>query len=197
MNAKTEDVQRFDRWSETYEESFLQRLLFDRVHRIVLSLIQNQPDKILDVGCGTGRLLRKVGSAWPAAQLIGVDPAEGMVEQARQLTPGATFYVGPAEALPLPDSSVDLALSTISFHHWEDQAQGIQQITRVLRPGGRFILVDFEIPSYVTRVYLHGRPLQAAKVREMFANAGLTVRSQKHVMGNFLIATIGEKTTAG
>jgi len=69
------------------------------------------------VGCGTGRLLRKVQHCWLEAVLIGVDPARGMVEQAQRLAPGITFLMAPAERLPLPDAAVDLVLSTLSFHH--------------------------------------------------------------------------------
>ena len=49
-----------------------------------------------------------------------------MIAQANLLTPGARFYVGQAESLPLPDASIDLALSTMSFHHWANQAQGVR-----------------------------------------------------------------------
>lgn len=66
--------------------------------------------------------------AWPEAHLAGVDPAQGMLEVARHLTPEARFYLGSGEALPLEDASVDLALSTISFHHWQDQAAGVREV---------------------------------------------------------------------
>ena len=58
-------------------------------------------------------------------QLLGVDPAPGMIEVAKRLTPTARLYLGTGEALPLEEASVDLALSTISFHHWQDQAAGV------------------------------------------------------------------------
>ncbi len=57
------DVERFDRWSSTYEGYWLQKLIFDRVHRAVLDAVADQarPEVLLDVGCGTGRLLRPGG----------------------------------------------------------------------------------------------------------------------------------------
>src|SRR5260370_20365988 len=143
--TRTEDIERFHRWSRTYERSWLQRLVFDRVHQAVLRVVATEvaePTTILDVGCGTGRLLRAAKARWLNAQLIGVDPAEGMVEVARHLAPAITFHVGSAEALPLPDASVDVVLSTVSFHHWGDQAAAIREVARVLRPGGRFFLSD-------------------------------------------------------
>jgi malonyl-CoA O-methyltransferase len=82
------------------------------------------PTGILDIGCGTGRLLRRMQARWPSAALVGVDLGEGMVAQAREQISSATIYLAPAEHLPLENDSVDLVTSTVSFHHWSDQAQG-------------------------------------------------------------------------
>ena len=119
LPSETEDVQSFERRSGTYEDSFFQGLFFDRIHRIALNAVPAaiQPESILDIGCGTGRLLRKAAARWPDARLTGADPAEGMVKEARRLTPGAQFHVSMAESLALPDMYADLAFSTTSFHH--------------------------------------------------------------------------------
>jgi len=53
-----------------------------------------------------------------------------MIVSARRFTPGAAFYVGRGESLTLPDHSVDVAFSTISFHHWKDQAAGLRVTTQ-------------------------------------------------------------------
>src|SRR5438105_12659223 len=142
---RKKDVERFDQWADTYEESRLQRAFFEPIYQATLELATKtvqQPGSVLDVGCGTGKLLRRIHNCWPEAQLIGVDPAEGMIEVAKRLTPDSTFSTAMAEALPLADASVDLALSTSSFHHWQNQAAGVREIARVLRPGGYFILED-------------------------------------------------------
>ncbi len=136
---REKDIERFDKWASTYEQSWAQRAFFDPAHQATLALaagIVHQPASVLDVGCGTGKLLRRARTYWPEAHLIGVDPANGMIEMAQRLTPNATFFPSMAEALPLQDASVDLALSTFSFHHWQDQAAGLREIARVLRPGG-------------------------------------------------------------
>jgi ubiquinone/menaquinone biosynthesis C-methylase UbiE len=193
---RKKDRERFDEWASTYENSRLQRVFFDRIHQTTLTLatgIVQQPESILDVGCGTGRLLRQAKVFWPEAQLIGVDPANGMIEMAKRLTPSATFSTGMAEALPLQDASVDLALSTTSFHHWQDQAAGIREIGRVLRPGGCFILVDASFPDWFVRVFRPKRFHSPAQLRTLFIQAGLQVQMQKALVWRRWLATVGKK----
>lgn len=194
--ARTDDIERFHRWSHTYERSWLQRFVFDRVHQAVLRAVVKEvaePTSILDVGCGTGRLLRATKARWPNAQLIGVDPAEGMIGVARHLAPGITFHVGSAEALPLPDASVEVVLSTVSFHHWGDQAAGIREVARVLRPGGRFFLVDVALPTWFSRLVHHARLRTRAQVCTLFTEAGLQVFTQQPVLSRFVLVTVGTR----
>lgn len=185
----------FDQWAKTYEDSYMQNLLFNRVHRSVMEQIPGdlQPESILDVGCGTGRLLRRVAEQFPNARLVGIDLSEGMIAQASLLTPGARFYVGQAESLPLPDASVDLVVSTMSFHHWADQAQGIRQVARILRPAGIFILADVIMPYWLWWIFRHGRHVSAKQRREMFAQSGLSMQAQKGRYWNPLLINVGKK----
>ena len=195
MTNQSEDVQSFERRSGTYENSFFQGLFFDRIHRNALRPVPAgfQPTSILDIGCGTGRLLRKAAARWPNARLTGVDPAEGMVKEARCRTPGAEFQVSLAESLALPDGYADPAFSTASFHHWQDQQQGVRQIARVLRPGGLFVLVDILMPMGIGKIHPHGRQMSPATVRGIFSQAGLEVQYQRRVMGWFILAMVGRK----
>jgi len=193
---REKDIERFDQWSSTYEDSWLQRAFFDQTHQAALALaasIVHQPESVLDVGCGTGRLLRRAYRYWPEAQLIGVDPAQGMIEQAKLLTPNATFYTAMAETLPLQDNSVDLAISTISFHHWQNQAAGIREITRVLRPGGYFMLVDVSLPNWLVRVFRLKRVHSPTQMRTLFTQAGLQVQAQQTLAWRRWLATVGYK----
>ena len=193
---REKDIERFDQWARTYENSWLQRAFFDLIHQATLALatgIVHHPTSVLDVGCGTGKLLRRARSYWPEAQLIGVDPANGMIEMAKRLAPNATFSTGMAEALPLQDRSVDLALSTTSFHHWQDQAAGIREITRVLRPGGYFILVDASFSDWLVRVFRLKRFHSPAQLRTLFIQGGLQVQTQQTLAWHRWLATVGNK----
>lgn len=144
----------------------------------------------MDVGCGTGRLLRAASVRWPEAQLIGVDPAREMISQANRLYPNAAFKLAPAESLPLPDESADIVLSSISFHHWADQKKGIQEIARVLRPGGLFCLADQTI--LLTRLF-GGRVKSRRQIRALLTGAGLVVRRHQRFRARFVLITLAQK----
>lgn len=187
-----DDREHFERWSRTYDDSLLQRLYFERVHRAVLDQAASfdAPGAVLDVGCGTGRLLRAAAQRWPTARLIGVDPTSGMLRVARERTPGATFLEGTAEAIPLPDRSVDLALSTTSFHHWSHHLAGVREVQRVLRPGGHFILADAVMPRWLKPLIRHFTAPDMAGRQAIFTRAGLVVLSQQMVFGRHVLLTV-------
>jgi ubiquinone/menaquinone biosynthesis C-methylase UbiE len=139
---------RFDRWASSYEDNTLQEHLFVPVQQTALQLalqLLPHPRRILDVGCGTGRLLRQARPCFPAAELVGVDLAGQMVATAGAVTPTrlAVRYVhGRAECLPFPNEVFDLVLTTLSLRHWTDLSAGIAEIGRVLAPGGVVVLAD-------------------------------------------------------
>lgn len=170
MGSSQRDVGRFGRWAGTYEQSYLQRLVFEPVQRTVLEVAvaeRRDAGAILDVGCGTGRLLRAAAAVFPSASLRGVDAAEEMAEVARRWAPAGRdveFARAMAEALPFPDASFDLAFSTMTFHHWADQARGIEEVGRVLRPEGRWLLADF-LPVGLMRLAKWGLRLRRFRRR--------------------------------
>jgi ubiquinone/menaquinone biosynthesis C-methylase UbiE len=139
---------RFDRWASTYDASPLQPALFAPVHQTALQLAQQHvPDarRILDVGCGTGRLLRQARRRYWPAELVGVDLARGMLAAAIAATStklGIHYVRAGAEHLPFTDEVFDLVFATMSMRHWIDQAAGIAEISRVLTPGGVLVLAD-------------------------------------------------------
>jgi ubiquinone/menaquinone biosynthesis C-methylase UbiE len=195
IHKDSEDIKTFERRSATYERSLSQVLFFDWIHRVALGAVPAGfvPDSIVDIGCGTGRLLRDAAARWPAARLTGVDPAEGMVKEARRLTPNASFFVSPAESLQLPDRYASLVISTVSFHHWQDQSRGVQQVARVLEAGGLFVLADISLPFGMQRFFRHGTQPSPSALRGMFARVGLEVQSQRRAMSGFLLVTMGRR----
>jgi ubiquinone/menaquinone biosynthesis C-methylase UbiE len=197
-----DDVAQFDRWSARYERSKWQSLHFDRVHRHAFKLAAQfgEPSAILDIGCGTGRLLRAAQTRWPNARLVGVDPSEGMIEAGRSST-RAELHLAGAEKMPVPDRSIDLAFSTIAFHHWADPARGLREVARVLRPGGTFVLIDNVGPDRLAR-YLKDRPYLTADERAaLWTKSGLRVLDQRRIVLlpfflPILLATVAAAATA-
>jgi ubiquinone/menaquinone biosynthesis C-methylase UbiE len=165
-DRRTRDDRHFDRWARRYDRSLAQSLLFGPVQRsVVATLAPRLPASgvILDIGCGTGRLLDRVGDVLPSAALVGLDRSAGMADAARRLRPDLWIERGTAEALPHPDGCFDAIVTTISFHHWSDKTAALAEVFRVLRPGGLFALTDVSIDD------LPGwpRPLWTLARREM------------------------------
>ena len=102
---------------------------------------------VLDVGTGPGRVPLLIGQRCPSLVVEGVDLSEQMIARAtRAASPAAggrvTYRVADVRALPYPDGSIDLVLSSLSLHHWSDVPAGLAEIRRVLRPEGQAWIYD-------------------------------------------------------
>src|SRR5258708_2366778 len=115
------------------------------------TLAQLQPgEQVLDVGCGTGTLAREVARrVGRAGRVAGIDPgaeqiAHARAQAARRNVP-IEFQIGVIEQLAFPDQTFDVVFSTLMMHHLPAgvKRQGLAEIARVLKPGGRLIIADF------------------------------------------------------
>jgi ubiquinone/menaquinone biosynthesis C-methylase UbiE len=142
------DVERFDRRAVGYESEWLQERFHAPVRRATLDVAASLlPDarSVLDVGCGTGALLRLVPRRYPRARRTGIDPSAAMIRHADAA--GAELVQACAEWIPFGPRTFDLVLSTLAFHHWFDRDEAISEIARVLAPGGVFLLADRLLPG--------------------------------------------------
>lgn len=98
-----------------------------------------QPGKlVIDLGAGTGKFTKHVVAT--GAQVVAIDPVAPMLDQLRQRVLGVEALVGNAEQIPLPDRSADALVCAQSFH-WFARPSAIEEIRRVLKPGGVFGLI--------------------------------------------------------
>ena len=141
------DIAAYDGRAAHYDQGWRGRLhhaIGDRTAALATAT-EAAPQRVLDMGCGTGYLLRALAGHYPEAQeLAGIDAAPNMIDTARRLTDDdrLIFVLSVAEHLPYPDASIDLVVSSTSFDHWSDQLRGLAECARVLRPGGHLVLVD-------------------------------------------------------
>lgn len=168
MNAAYQrDIAAFTRRAHAYEEGWLGKLHREIADRTVDHALTCEPlpRRVLDVGCGTGYLLRRWADLAPhGAECLGIDPSLAMIEVADAGRAGQLrFSIGVAEALPFFDDSFDLVVSTTSFDHWGDQQAGLAECARVMAPGGHLVLVD-QFSAWLTPT-LRGHRRHKARTR--------------------------------
>jgi len=95
--------------------------------------------RVLDIGCGEGQVARRI--AGTGAEVVGVDPTAAQVEMARQRAGGPRYVRAGAEALPCRDGSFDTVVVCLALEHVDAFETAIDEVARVLEPGGRFILL--------------------------------------------------------
>jgi ubiquinone/menaquinone biosynthesis C-methylase UbiE len=145
--ARDRDVAAFGERAQGYDEGWRGRMhhqIADRTADLALTCVP-APERVLDIGCGTGYLLGRLAARAPQAQVLaGIDAAPAMIEVARGAAADdrLRFVAGTAERLPWPAATFDLVVSTTSFDHWADQRAGLVQCARVLAPGGWLVLAD-------------------------------------------------------
>ena len=147
-----------------------------------LALMDLQPaDRVLDLGCGSGWLVRRLAARVPDGSVVGIDVSDEMLRRAQLAGAGLSntqFLHGTAEEIPAPPNSFTKVLSVESAYYWHDAARGLREIFRVLAPGGSaWILINYyrdnpychqwgalyEIPSHL---------LSAAEWQGLFRDVG-------------------------
>ncbi len=129
--------------AETYDR--VSDSQFERGKRLVEQLGLEEGARVLDVGCGTGRLARWIAERLgPKGTVAAIDPLEERVDIARSRGDAVRFEVGQAEDLgAFEDASFDAVCMSSVFHWVSDKAKALAEVRRVLRPGGRLGVTTF------------------------------------------------------
>jgi ubiquinone/menaquinone biosynthesis C-methylase UbiE len=190
----------FTRWSETYDRSILQWLLFGPSHRALIKRIKavlgDRPGRILDIGCGTGVFAAKIRQALPRVQVWGIDLVSGMLTKGTERWRRHSGWIQPvqgdSERLPFPTDTFDVVTCANSFHHYPHQDRAVVEMHRVLRPSGRLMLVDgyrdapwgwFIYDVCVAGVEGDVHHASSRRFRELFTQAGLRAVAQRVYRG--------------
>ncbi|SIO57556.1 Methyltransferase domain-containing protein [Singulisphaera sp. GP187] len=186
----------FTRWSESYDRSILQWLLFGPSHRALIrrirTVVEDRPARILDVGCGTGVFASRIRESLPNAKVWGIDLVAEMLTKGTERWRQHAGHIQPAQAdserLPFASGTFDIVTCANSFHHYPHQDRAIAEMHRVLRPGGRLMLIDgyrdglwgwFIYDVCVAGVEGDVHHASSKRFRELFAQAGLRAIAQK------------------
>jgi ubiquinone/menaquinone biosynthesis C-methylase UbiE len=131
----------FDLWSRVYDAPVVQRLTYRPVQDAVMrELRRSMPDRVLDVGCGTGLLTSRIHAELAPVEVAGCDFSRGMLQQAAHGCPAVAWVRGNALRLPFRGGSFDAVVSTEAFHWFPDQGAALREFFRVLAPRGRLLL---------------------------------------------------------
>jgi ubiquinone/menaquinone biosynthesis C-methylase UbiE len=182
----------FDRWSSTYDRPGFQNATYRPVHDAVLKqLVEDCPDVIVDLGCGTGHLTRRLRAQYPDSQIVGVDYSNGMLGEASgRVGDGAQLVQADAQQLPLRAGSADVVVCTESFHWYPDQARAAAGLAELLRPGGQLLIASIAAVTDVGAVAVRrlsgsgGQPIRALtprRLRRLLADTGFDVIAQRRV----------------
>lgn len=137
----------FDLWSRVYDLYPVQWAVYRPVQEAVLRELRRSPAaRILDVGCGTGILTERLARELDAELVCGCDFSMGMLEQAVTRRAGP-WVLADAQRLPLARDSVDVVVSTESFHWFPDPDAALAEFHRALAPNGRLVVGEVNMPA--------------------------------------------------
>jgi ubiquinone/menaquinone biosynthesis C-methylase UbiE len=198
----------FDRWTGAYSRS---QLLASLQRKALSELDLRHEDRVLDVACGAGRLVRAIAPR--VERVAGVDLSPGMIEEARRRTGEEAraaadridFAVGPSDSLPFADGEFTAVITTTAFHHFPDAAGSVREMARVLAPGGRVVIGDAirdTLPARfgdaVLRRFERGHVgLQdLAGLERLLRDAAIQPTRARRVWFGLYAFVVGEKTVA-
>ena len=133
----------FDQQAATYDKD-IKGQHARSLYPVLLEKLSHIPfQSALDLGCGTGEMLKLILQKDPGKELYGIDLSEKMLCVAKSKLPEQVkLLLGDSESLPFPDNTFDVVYCNDSFHHYPAPQNVPREVYRVLKPGGTFLMGD-------------------------------------------------------
>lgn len=154
MNPEVASTYWSDNWGARLYRRYASKK-YAKMHEFVAQRISTSgAKKIVDIACGPGDFLLKLQTNNPNLELSGTDIAPGMVRYATARLPGVPIQEAGAERQPFADSTFDAAVTMMAFHHFPEPKQALEEIKRILVPGGTYYVADVVASSnFVKKLY--------------------------------------------
>lgn len=182
----------FNNWARKYDRSILQRFLFKPAHDLILGEIETaRSNRILDIGCGTGVFAFRMAADFPSSKIFCMDLSTEMVGKAKKKLDSCSHLantmgtvkikIADSEHLPYASHSFDYITCSNSFHHYPRQESVAREMCRVLKPGGKALIVDGFKDNFIGGIIYDGivewlegdvKHLNSSEFKELFTKAG-------------------------
>ncbi len=183
---------KWDSRAETYDKSF-HRFYFHFTQKRGVSLLNLHENQcFLDMGCGTGWAVRYAASLVKnKGKFYGIDISSKMIEKAEKNCAGCVniyFCKADAGALPFKDDFFDFIICTNSFHHYFSASKVLNEVYRVLKPGGRICIAELTADGLIMKIVdkrvkrkerEFTRHYSTQEYKTLFAEAGLSYITSK------------------
>jgi ubiquinone/menaquinone biosynthesis C-methylase UbiE len=138
--------QEFNQWAAAGRGDEMEDHHSDITEQTLALMALNPGERVLDLGCGTGWASRRIARVVTAGEVVGLDVADEMLRRAERASAGmhnVRYVWGSAESIPAADDYFSKVLSVESFYYYADQGRVLDELRRVLQPGGKlFILIN-------------------------------------------------------
>jgi SAM-dependent methyltransferase len=181
----------FNRWAEAGRGDSMEQEHLPITLPVLSKMRLAASDNVLDVGCGSGWLSRRIGKVVPEGRLVGMDISDEMIRIARRNSVdqhNLMFVVGEVAEIPWQPNFFSHVISVESAYYWPNPAAGIKEIFRVLQPGGSaWILINYyrENPhghQWGARLAVPTHLLSAEQWSELFRQAGFATAAHERIV---------------
>jgi len=227
MSYEQTDQSHFTRWAATYDRG-IGGYFFRKSYKKVLSVLNPKPgQKVVDLACGTGGFIAELlkfrdgetsavddqpHPTFPLErgggqiEIIGLDYTEAMLEVARQKfegNPRVSLMASSAERVPLAEKSADIVYCLDAFHHFLHADEALKEVRRVLKPDGRFVILDPVDDGWRKVMHLvmpfigesHTFARNTNKWHELLARHGFEIEYERRWMAFFKMFIVHVKIT--